>query len=214
MSNLSRRTERMSQVAMPVIKKVYEEQGELYKRIIIPVTDGKRTYNITSDLKEAYESECKSVVKDFEKSILLHDIDEAWKENLRALDDLKQSVQNASYEQKDPLVIFKLESVKLFDEMVNQINNSTVSILMRGQIPLQAPDEVQQAREETKPRRPQYTESRTDLVDQNQQEAAKRDTREPQKQQPVHVDKMPGRNDPCPCGSGKKFKNCHGQGLF
>ena len=214
MSNLSRRTERMSQVAMPVIKKVYEEQGELYKRIIIPVTDGKRTYNITSDLKEAYDSECKSVVKDFEKSILLHDIDEAWKENLRALDDLKQSVQNASYEQKDPLVIFKLESVKLFDEMVNQINNSTVSILMRGQIPLQAPDEVQQAREETKPRRPQYTESRTDLVDQNQQEAAKRDTREPQKQQPVHVDKMPGRNDPCPCGSGKKFKNCHGQGLF
>ena len=214
MANLSRRTERMSQVAMPVIKKVYEEQGELYKRIIIPVTDGKRTYNITSDLKEAYDSECKSVVKDFEKSILLHDIDEAWKENLRALDDLKQSVQNASYEQKDPLVIFKLESVKLFDEMVNQINNSTVSILMRGQIPLQAPDEVQQAREEAKPRRPQYTESRTDLVDQNQQEAAKRDTREPQKQQPVHVDKMPGRNDPCPCGSGKKFKNCHGQGLF
>ena len=154
MANLNRRTERMSQVALPVIKKVYEEQGDIYKRIIIPVTDGKRTYNITSDLKEAYDSECKSVVKDFEKSILLHDIDEAWKENLRALDDLKQSVQNASYEQKDPLVIFKLESVKLFDEMVNQINNSTVSILMRGQIPLQTPEEVQQAREDERPRMP------------------------------------------------------------
>ena len=214
MANLNRRTERMSQVALPVIKKVYEEQGDIYKRIIIPVTDGKRTYNITSDLKEAYDSECKSVVKDFEKSILLHDIDEAWKENLRALDDLKQSVQNASYEQKDPLVIFKLESVKLFDEMVNQINNSTVSILMRGQIPLQTPEEVQQAREDERPRMPKYTESRTDLRDQNQQKAAQQDTREPQKPQPVHVDKMPGRNDPCPCGSGKKFKNCHGKGLF
>ena len=212
MANLNRRTERMSQVALPVIKKVYEEQGDIYKRIIIPVTDGKRTYNITSDLKEAYDSECKSVVKDFEKSILLHDIDEAWKENLRALDDLKQSVQNASYEQKDPLVIFKLESVKLFDEMVNQINNSTVSILMRGQIPLQTPEEVQQAREDERPRMPKYTESRTDLIDQNQQKAAQQDTREPQKPQPVHVDKMPGRNDPCPCGSGKKFKNC--KGLF
>ena len=214
MANLNRRTERMSQVALPVIKKVYEEQGDIYKRIIIPVTDGKRTYNITSDLKEAYDSECKSVVKDFEKSILLHDIDETWKENLRALDDLKQSVQNASYEQKDPLVIFKLESVKLFDEMVNQINNSTVSILMRGQIPLQTPEEVQQAREDERPRMPKYTESRTDLIDQNQQKAAQQDTREPQKPQPVHVDKMPGRNDPCPCGSGKKFKNCHGKGLF
>ncbi len=213
MKNFNRRTERMSQVANPVIKKVYEEQGDMYKRIQIPVTDGKRQYLITSDLEEAYNSECKSVVKDFEKSILLHDIDDAWKENLRELDELKQSVQNASYEQKDPLVIFKLESVKLFDSMIDEINNNTVSILMRGQIPLQAPEEVQEADDIPAPRRPQYTESRTDLVDENQQAAAHRDTREPQKQQPIHVDKLPGRNDPCPCGSGKKFKNCHGRGL-
>lgn len=213
MSNFNRRTERMSQVANPVIKKVYEEQGDMYKRIQIPITDGKRQYIITSDLEEAYNSDCKSVVKDFEKSILLHDIDDAWKENLRELDELKQSVQNASYEQKDPLVIFKLESVKLFDSMIDDINNNTVSILMRGQIPLQAPEEVQEAHEESAPRRPQYTESRTDLVDSNQQAAANQDTREPQKQQPIHVDKLPGRNDPCPCGSGKKFKNCHGRGL-
>lgn len=213
MSNFNRRTERMSQVANPVIKKVYEEQGDMYKRIQIPITDGKRQYIITSDLEEAYNSDCKSVVKDFEKSILLHDIDDAWKENLRELDELKQSVQNASYEQKDPLVIFKLESVKLFDSMIDDINNNTVSILMRGQIPLQAPEEVQEAHEEPAPRRPQYTESRTDLVDSNQQVAANQDTREPQKQQPIHVDKLPGRNDPCPCGSGKKFKNCHGRGL-
>ncbi len=213
MSNFNRRTERMSQVANPVIKKVYEEQGDMYKRIQIPITDGKRQYIITSDLEETYNSDCKSVVKDFEKSILLHDIDDAWKENLRELDELKQSVQNASYEQKDPLVIFKLESVKLFDSMIDDINNNTVSILMRGQIPLQAPEEVQEAHEEPAPRRPQYTESRTDLVDSNQQAAANQDTREPQKQQPIHVDKLPGRNDPCPCGSGKKFKNCHGRGL-
>ena len=213
MSNFNRRTERMSQVANPVIKKVYEEQGDMYKRIQIPITDGKRQYIITSDLEEAYNSDCKSVVKDFEKSILLHDIDDAWKENLRELDELKQSVQNASYEQKDPLVIFKLESVKLFDSMIDDINNNTVSILMRGQIPLQAPEEVQEAHEEPAPRRPQYTESRTDLVDSNQQAAANQDTREPHKQQPIHVDKLPGRNDPCPCGSGKKFKNCHGRGL-
>lgn len=213
MSNFNRRTERISQVANPVIKKVYEEQGDMYKRIQIPITDGKRQYIITSDLEEAYNSDCKSVVKDFEKSILLHDIDDAWKENLRELDELKQSVQNASYEQKDPLVIFKLESVKLFDSMIDDINNNTVSILMRGQIPLQAPEEVQEAHEEPAPRRPQYTESRTDLVDSNQQAAANQDTREPQKQQPIHVDKLPGRNDPCPCGSGKKFKNCHGRGL-
>ena len=213
MKNFNRRTERMSQVASPVIKKVYEDQGDVYKRIQIPITDGKRQYLITSDLKEAYDSECKTVVKDFEKSILLHDIDDAWKENLRELDELKQSVQNASYEQKDPLVIFKLESVKLFDSMINEINDNTVSILMRGQIPLQAPDEVQEAREEPRPTRPQYTESRTDLVDENQQAAANHDTRERRKPQPIHAEKLPGRNDPCPCGSGKKFKNCHGRGL-
>lgn len=215
MKNFNRRSERMSQVAFPVIKQVYETQGDIYKRIQIPVTDGKRQYFITSDLEEAYNSECKSVVKDFEKSILLHDIDDAWKENLRELDDLKQSVQNASYEQKDPLVIFKLESVKLFDSMINDINNNTVSILMRGQIPLQVPEEVHEAREAPAPHRPQYTESRTDLVDRDQQAAVQQDTREPaqRKPQPIHVDKLPGRNDPCPCGSGKKFKNCHGKGL-
>ena len=213
MGNFNRRTERMAQVAWPVIKEVYENEGDRYLRIQIPVTDGKRHYIITSNLEEAYKSECRSIVKDFEKSILLHDIDDAWKENLRELDELKQSVQNASYEQKDPLVIFKLESVKLFDKMINEINTGTVSILMRGQIPLRASEEVQEAHEDPRPQRPQYTESRTDLIDENQQQAAHTDTRQPQKPQPVHVDKLPGRNDPCPCGSGKKFKNCHGRGL-
>ena len=145
MELFKRKTERMAQIAYPVIKQVYENQGHMYENILIPITDGKRMYNISCNLKAAYESECKEVVKAFEKSILLHVIDEAWKENLRELDDLKHSVQNASYEQKDPLLIYKLESVNLFDTMVDKINNQTVSILMRGQIPVQEPQEVRQA---------------------------------------------------------------------
>ncbi len=139
MEQFKRKTDRMAQVAYPVIKQVYETQGHMYENILIPITDGKRMYNISCSLKAAYDSECKEVVKAFEKSILLHVIDEAWKENLRELDELKHSVQNASYEQKDPLLIYKLESVNLFDTMVDKINNQTVSILMRGQIPVQEP---------------------------------------------------------------------------
>ena len=119
----------MAQVAYPVIKQVHETQGHMYENILIPITDGKRMYNISCNLKSAYDSECKEVVQSFEKSILLHVIDESWKENLRELDDLKHSVQNASYEQKDPLLIYKLESVNLFDTMVDKINNQTISIL-------------------------------------------------------------------------------------
>ena len=217
MTDIKRKLERISTVAWPIIKNVYETNGSVYERILVPVTDGKRVYNITCDLKEAYESSCKSVIKNFEKTILLHIIDDCWKENLRELDELKHSVQNASYEQKDPLLIFKLESVKLFDNMVNQMNNRIVTILMRGQIPQQQPQDVQQAAPEEHTQR--YVESKTDLNDINdpaQQAAAGQDTRETAQQQrrePVHVDKMPGRNDLCPCGSGKKFKNCHGKGL-
>ena len=135
MADFKRKTERIQAVAWPIIKQVYETQGSLYERIMVPITDGRRMYNIPCDLKEAYDTECKSVVKQFEKVILLHIIDDCWKENLRELDELKHSVQNASYEQKDPLLIFKLESVKLFDSMVNTMNNRITSILMRSAIP-------------------------------------------------------------------------------
>ena len=135
--------DRLAEVAMPVIKQVYENQGNMYENILVPITDGKLVYNIRTNLKKAYETEAKEVVNDFEKAILLHNIDDAWKENLRELDDLKHSVQNASYEQKDPLLVFKLESVQLFDKMVNRINNETISTLMRGQIPVQMPEEGQ-----------------------------------------------------------------------
>ena len=213
-----RKTERIQTVAWPIISQVYENQGAMFERIMVPITDGRRLYNVPCDLAEAYKSECKSVVKQFQKMILLHIIDDCWKENLRELDDLKHSVQNASYEQKDPLLIFKLESVKLFDNMVNNMNNRIVSILMRCAIPelQQAP---QQAEPEPQPQRPQYTESKAptqpeeQLTDPQQQAAAQQDTRERQPQAPIVKDKLPGRNDPCPCGSGKKFKNCHGRGL-
>ena len=212
MANFKRKIDRLSEVASPVIKNVYENQAAMYENILVPITDGKLVYNIRCNLKEAYESECKVVVREFEKAILLHNIDDAWKENLRELDELKKSVQNASYEQKDPLLVFKLESVTLFDNMVNKINNTSVGTLMRGQIPVQTPEEVREAAPEPQHKQPKYTESHEDLSDGGAAEAAQRDTRE-RRQEPIVKEKTPGRNDPCPCGSGKKFKNCHGKGL-
>ena len=213
--NFERKTERIQTVAWPIIKQVYENQGAMYERIMVPITDGKRVYNIPCNLKEAYDSEAKSVVRQFEKVILLHLIDDDWKENLRQLDELRHSVQNASYEQKDPLLIFKLESVKLWDNMINDMNNRTASVLMRGQIPdMQPAEEIQEAAPEQHSQR--YDEKKDDLIDQNQQAAAHQDTRETAQQQhrtPYMAEKMPRPNDPCPCGSGKKFKNCHGRNL-
>ena len=218
MAAFKRKTDRIQAVAMPIIQQVYENQGDRFDRIMVPITDGRRMYNIPCNLKEAYDTECKSIVKQFEKMILLHIIDESWKENLRELDELKHSVQNASYEQKDPLLIFKLESVKLFDNMVNNMNNRIVSILMRSGIPemQQAPQEAPQ--EMPRQQKPQYTETKRDLneeqlQDPNQAAAAAHDTRAQQPRTPLVKDKLPGRNDPCPCGSGKKFKNCHGRGI-
>ena len=219
LTHFNHRMDRICEVAWPIIKRVYEEQGMMYERILVPITDGRRTYNIACNLKEAYESECKTVVKEFEKQMLLHIIDEAWKENLRELDELKHSVQNASYEQKDPLLIFKLESAKLFDNMVNEMFNRQVTILTRAQIPEMQNQQVQEAAPEQHTDRQQYTENKQStepqeqLVDQNQRAAAQHDTRAQQPRNPIIKDKLPGRNDPCPCGSGKKFKNCHGRGI-
>ena len=219
LAHFNRRCDHICEVAWPIIKRVQEEQGHMYERILVPITDGHRVYNIACNLKEAYDTECKSVVKEFEKQMLLHIIDEAWKENLRELDELRHSVQNASYEQKDPLLIFKLESAKLFDSMVNDMFNRQVTILTRAQIPEAQAQQVQEAAPEQHTDRQQYTENKQSsdvpeqLVDQNQRAAAQHDTRAQQPRNPIIKDKLPGRNDPCPCGSGKKFKNCHGRGL-
>ena len=217
MNGFKQRTERMAQIALPFIDFVYKEHPEMReKHIYVPVTDGRHIYQIPVNLQAAYDTRGKEVIKCFEKAILLHTIDNAWKENLRDLDDLKHSVQNASYEQKDPLLIFKLESVTLFDKMVNKINDQTTSILMRGQIPVQE-SEQKNVKVAPDPKRSnqqaRYSESKAELGDPNQKAAAQHDTRENAKREPIRVEKSVGRNDPCPCGSGKKFKNCHGRNL-
>ena len=213
-----RKTDRIQSVAWPIIKQVYETQGAIYERIMVPITDGKRMFQMPCNLKEAYDTEAQSVVKQFEKFVLLRLIDDDWKENLRQLDELRHSVQNASYEQKDPLVVFKLESAKLWDNMINDMYNRISAILMRAQIPEIQQGEVQEAAPEEHSQR--YNEQKVNLDDeaerQAQQAAASQDTRETAQQRnrtPYRAEKMPRPNDPCPCGSGKKFKNCHGRGL-
>ena len=213
METFKRKTDRLQEMTYPTIKEVYETQGDRYERIVVPITDGKRIVQIVCDLKEAYETEAKSVIKQFEKNVMLHIIDDCWKENLRQLDELRHSVQNASYEQKDPLLVFKLESVKLFDNMVNEMNDRITSLLMRAQLHVE--QEVREAAPEVQQQQ-QYTESKEDLDEAAQRAARQQDTREsavPQNRTPIMKDKMPRRNDPCPCGSGKKFKDCHGKGI-
>ena len=205
-----RKIDALAAVANPVIKRVYEEQGDRYDNIVIPISDGKRIYNIVCNLKEAYDSESKAVNKAFQKSILLHTIDEAWKEHLRDLDQLRQSVQNASYEQKDPLLIFKLESFGLFKEMINTINTKTVSILMRGQIPMRDPQQVKEAAPETRQDYSRYRTQKEQIGGPQQHNGAQPNTPQ-QRPEPVKAAPKVGRNDPCPCGSGKKYKNCHGR---
>ena len=225
MAKFKERGERLAKTAQPVIKDVYENRGHQYENILIPLTDGRRQYQISVPLKEAYETEGRNIVTAFEKAILLHTIDESWKENLRQLDELQHSVQNASYEQKDPLVIFKLESVTLFDNMINEINDNTVSVLMRVNLPMPDPEQVRQAQAQ---RRQQSTANGTgqqnldelsDTQKAMQQAAASagasRGRQQAQKLRTPVVNSAPkvGRNDPCPCGSGKKFKACHGKGV-
>ena len=213
MGTFKRKTDRLQEMTYPTIKEVYETQGDRYERIVVPITDGKRIVNIVCDLKEAYETEAKSVIKQFEKNVMLHIIDDCWKENLRQLDELRHSVQNASYEQKDPLLVFKLESVKLFDSMVNEMNDRITSMLMRAQLHVE--QQVQEAAPEVRQQQ-QYTESKENLDEAGQRAARQQDTREsaaPQNRTPLVKEHMPRRNDPCPCGSGKKFKDCHGRGI-
>ena len=216
MEAFKRKTDRIQAVAYPVIKEVYETQGDRFEFIMVPITDGRHIIQLRCNLKEAYENQAKNIVKEFEKTVLLHIIDDNWKENLRQLDELRHSVQNASYEQKDPLLIFKLESAKLWDEMINDMNDRSASVLMRGQIPEIQQQEVQEAEPE-RPQQQQYVESKQDLDEsaEAQRQAAATDTRgeAAHHNQPIVKDKMPRPNDPCPCGSGKKFKNCHGRGL-
>ena len=225
------RTERITQTAWPVVKDICENAAGRFDRIAIPITDNKFVYNLTFGLQALYESQAKDIVKQFEKMIMLRVIDDNWKENLRQLDDLRHSVQNSSYEQKDPLLIFKLESVKLWDNMINQMHDSIAMTLTRARInqpeQTEQPVEITEAPvEEQKPKQPEYTTQKEELAadgshmqQPDQPSNAPSQPRyhdpsaAPQRHAPIIRDKMPRPNDPCPCGSGKKFKHCHGKNI-
>src|SRR5690554_4959158 len=211
-----RKIEHMARQAYPVVKNVFETKAEIYQNIVVPISDGHRVFQITTNLKKAYETEGKELAKSFEKAIMLITIDEAWKEHLRELDDLKQAVQNASYEQKDPLLIYKFESFNLFKGMIDKNNKSVVSSLAKAHIPIR---DASQVREAEQRRRPDLSALRTQKDDPGAGAPAGRPPmpgepqapQKPQPVQPIRTEKKVGRNEPCPCGSGKKYKQCHGK---
>ena len=221
-----RRCDTIASVAYPVIHQVREEHGTQYERIVVPITDGRRVYNIAVNLEEADTSEGKSIVKELEKSISLYTLDEAWKEHLREMDELRNSVQNASYENKDPLLIYKLESYELFKTMIDSMNRKASAILMRAHIQVAPPQEAEAAAaqkvevKQAAPERPtdmsRYKTRKDDIEEQREAQraaAAGAGQASQPKAEPVRAEPKIGRNDPCPCGSGKKFKNCHGRDL-
>ena len=192
--------------AYPVIKDVFEKQSAIYENIVVPISDGQKIFQIVTNLKKAYESGAKELARSFSKTIILFIIDDYWKEHLREMDELKQSVQNAAYEQKDPLLIYKFEAYELFKTMLDRINRDVVSILIKAHIPLRDPSQVHEAKERRKLDMSKYETSRSDAL-QAGSNTQQRNT------EPVKVEKKAGRNDPCPCGSGKKYKNCHGKNI-
>ncbi len=199
-----RRAEALVAQAWPIMKNIYETQRATYENVVVPVGDGKRIYQVIVNIKKAYDSKGKELIRAINKTINLVMIDEYWKEHLRDMDDLKQSVQNATYEQKDPLLIYKFESFKLFSEMLEKIAREVLAFLLKAHIPLrQDQDKLDKAGNER--RRTDLSNTQTSRPDLLTQSA------EPRSNAPVHVEKQVGRNDPCPCGSGKKYKHCHGK---
>ncbi len=205
-----RKTEAIAEQAFPVLQDVYETRGEYIENIVVPFTDGVHGIQVAVPLKKAVENHGLEVFKSFEKNVTLYLIDDAWKEHLREMDELKQSVQNAVYEQKDPLLVYKFEAFELFRQMLANVNKELVSFLFRGGIPVQqAPEEVHEAQPIPRTDMRQMRMSKPELVHESNG-VPDEELQEIQKQQPVRAEQRIGRNDPCPCGSGKKFKNCHG----
>ena len=205
------RMQRLCELAWPFIKNIAENTR--YINVAFPITDGKKTLNTIVPVKKAYETHGREVQLSIEKGITLAIIDDLWKEHLRQLDDLRQSVQNAAYEQKDPLLIYKFESFKLFEQMLLDINREITTFLSRAQLPMREED-VHEARQPQAPQRGVKAGRGGNDFDRaaaQQRQAIEGSSQQPQKVMPVHVEKKVGRNDPCPCGSGKKYKNCHGR---
>lgn len=195
-----RRMNALSEKVYPFIKMIFEKQGNMYKNIAIPISDGRKMLTLSVDLEKAYNTQGKEIAKALSRTIILYQIDEHWKQHLRDLDDLRQSVQNAAYEQKDPLVVYKLESYNLFATMLEELNKDVLSFLLRAFVPLRDDSEARPAQAPKSQDMSNMRTQRSDLSTNGEQKA----------RTPVHVDKRIGRNDPCPCGSGKKYKNCHG----
>ncbi len=203
-----RKSDAIKKMAMPVLEDVYRTRKETVEFVAVPFTDGKKVVNTRTNLEKVINTGGDELIRSFEKTVVLGMIDEAWKDHLRQMDELKQSVQAAVYEQKDPLLIFKFEAFELFKNMLYELNRDIASFLFKGNIPLQQGSQVQQASSRERKRDEGLQTSRRDTFgDQNRQIAG--NAGEPKKQKPVHVEKV-GRNDPCPCGSGKKYKKCHG----
>ncbi|GET28443.1 preprotein translocase subunit SecA [Prolixibacter sp. SD074] len=212
--NYSRKVEIIAKQAWPVIKDVYEHKSHIYNNIVVPISDGQKVYQIVTNLEKSYNSEAQDLVKSYMKQVNLASIDDSWKEHLRELDDLRTSVQNASYEQKDPLLIYKLESFNLFKSMMDKLNLDVVSTLMKGHIPISDPDQVQEARAVQHTDRSQYQEQKSEagrLSSGGGEQGGEQQP--PKKMEPIRHGPKIGRNDPCPCGSGKKYKQCHGRGV-
>ena len=201
-----RRMDTMIGKVYPFLKEVYEKQGKMYENIAIPISDGRKMLNLSVNLEKAYNTQGREIAKTLSKTIILWQIDEHWKQHLRDMDNLRQSVQNAAYEQKDPLVVYKLESYNLFADMLDSLNKDVLSFLLRAFIPLREDNAARPAPRPSQPRRTDMSQmqtSRNDLTTNGEQKS----------NTPVVAEKKIGRNDPCPCGSGKKYKNCHGKGL-
>ncbi|MEI8112810.1 MAG: preprotein translocase subunit SecA [Bacteroidia bacterium] len=210
----SRRMDIIAKQAYPVIRDVYETKSHMYTNIVVPISDGKHIFQIITNLEKAYKNQGKELVKSYQKQTVLSTIDDSWKEQLRELDDLKQSVQNATYEQKDPLLIFKFESFNLFKIMISKVNRSIISILSKGHIPVSEQQQVREAQERRGLDMSKLSTSKQELPGSSiNPNRIPEEPREQRPVQPIRVEKRVGRNDPCPCGSGKKFKSCHGKGL-
>ena len=194
---------KLSESVMPIIQSVYEREGNRFENIAIPLTDGKKTLTIIAPMKRCLENGARELALSIEKCLVLAVIDDAWKEHLRAMDDLKQSVQNAAYEQKDPLLIYKFESYDLYSNMLTDIYREVVSFLCNGQIPIREPQQMRTATVSTRPN--------TRLKEGREEVGQPNAPQQREITQPIKVEKKVGRNDPCPCGSGKKYKNCHGR---
>ena len=198
-----RRMNTLAEKVYPFIKMIFEKQGNMYKNIAIPISDGRKMLTLSVDLEKAYNTQGKEIAKALSRSIILYQIDEHWKQHLRDMDDLRQSVQNAAYEQKDPRVVYKMESYNLFATMLEELNKDVLSFLLRAFVPLREDSEARPAQAPRSQDMSNMRTQRNDLTTNGEQKA----------RTPIHVDKKIGRNDPCPCGSGKKYKNCHGAGL-